>query len=73
LIAIVTKGILSHPIMTTNRFKAIEKMKKALNKFVIAGIPTTAPFLEILLRDDDFINMKTNTRWLESCLERFLN
>jgi len=53
------------------RYNAIEKMQSALQNFVISGIPTTIPFIQLLLSDPDFINMNTNTRWLEDNAEKF--
>jgi acetyl-CoA carboxylase biotin carboxylase subunit len=54
-----------------DRNKAIEKMQSALQNFVISGIPTTIPFIKLLISDPDFINMNTNTRWLEDNAEKF--
>jgi acetyl-CoA carboxylase biotin carboxylase subunit len=44
---------------------AITKMQRALDEFVIEGVKTTIPFHQQLLRNDDFIAGKFDTRFLE--------
>jgi len=49
----------------SDRTQAIERMRSALEKFIVIGVDTTIPFHQVLLKHPDFSNGKINTRWLE--------
>lgn len=53
------------------RGAAVEKMLEALEKFVVAGIDTTIPFLRFLLSQSDHREARVNTRWVETRLAEF--
>jgi biotin carboxylase len=40
-------------------------MRRALSEFVVAGVPTTIPFLLQVLDAPDFICNQIHTRWIE--------
>lgn len=48
-----------------NRQEAIDKMKVALDEFVIEGVKTTIPFHQKMMNNPDFINGKIDTKYLE--------
>ena len=48
-----------------DRTQAIERMRSALEKFIVIGVDTTIPFHQVLLKHPDFTNGRVNTRWLE--------
>lgn len=48
-----------------NRNEAINRMKRALNEFVITGIKTTIPFHLKLLEHEAFEQGNFNTKFLE--------
>ncbi|MFS0780990.1 acetyl-CoA carboxylase biotin carboxylase subunit [Bacillus sp. 1P06AnD] len=48
------------------RQEAIDRMKRALNEFVIEGIHTTIPFHLKLLQNEDFVSGNFNTKFLET-------
>lgn len=48
-----------------DRREAIEKMKRALNEFIIEGIKTTIPFHKKVMSNPDFINGDFNTGFVE--------
>jgi acetyl-CoA carboxylase biotin carboxylase subunit len=45
----------------TNRREAIERMKRALDEFVIEGIKTTIPFHKTVMRNKQFLNGQYTT------------
>jgi acetyl/propionyl-CoA carboxylase alpha subunit len=47
------------------RAQAVQRMSKALDRFVVEGVPTTIALLRAIVGDADFINNKLHTRWLE--------
>jgi acetyl-CoA carboxylase, biotin carboxylase subunit len=47
---------------------AIETMRSALERFEVAGIPTTIPFHRQVLMHDDFAAGRVTTRWVEDKL-----
>lgn len=47
------------------RDEAIARMKRALDEFIIVGIPTTIPFHKALLRNPNFKNAKLHTGFIE--------
>lgn len=48
-----------------DRREAIEKMKRALDEFIIEGIKTTIPFHKKVIRNEDFIKGNINTQFIE--------
>jgi len=53
-----------------SRNECLMRMRRALEEFVIAGIETTIPMHQRLLRTTDFINGDYDTHWLERLLGR---
>lgn len=51
-----------------DRQQAIAHMQRALEGFRVSGVATTIAFLSEITRYPDFIEGKTNTRWLEELL-----
>jgi len=49
-----------------NRNEALSQMIRALEEFIIEGVPTTIPFHQQLLADEKFIQGDFNTNFLES-------
>lgn len=48
-----------------NRTEAIQRMKRALDEFIIEGIHTTIPFHQKLLEHEGFLSGNFNTKFLE--------
>lgn len=48
-----------------DRMEAIEKMRRALNEFIIEGIKTTIPFHKRVMSNPDFINGDFNAGFVE--------
>jgi acetyl-CoA carboxylase biotin carboxylase subunit len=48
------------------REEAINKMKRALDEFVIEGVKTTIPFHQKLLENPDFLYGNYTTKFMES-------
>jgi acetyl-CoA carboxylase biotin carboxylase subunit len=55
-------------LITTARTReeAIDKMKRALDEFVIEGIKTTIPFHLQLMENDDFVAGNYTTKFMET-------
>ncbi|MFP7296342.1 acetyl-CoA carboxylase biotin carboxylase subunit [Neobacillus niacini] len=49
-----------------DRDEAIERMKRALDEFIISGIKTTIPFHQKLLEHESFVKGEFNTKFLET-------
>jgi acetyl-CoA carboxylase biotin carboxylase subunit len=49
-----------------SRGEAIQKMKRALEEFVVEGINTTIPFHKVLMNNEDFINGNFDTGFLNN-------
>ena len=49
-----------------DRNKAINIMKRALNEFEVEGIKTNIPFHKKMMENQDFINNKYDTEYLEN-------
>jgi acetyl-CoA carboxylase biotin carboxylase subunit len=60
--SMIAKLIVSGP----DRITAIRRMKRALSEFVIEGIKTTIPYHIQLLEDENFVNSKFDTKYLEN-------
>ena len=56
-----------------NREEAIERMKRALNEFVIEGVKTTIPFHTKLMDNETFKSGNFNTKFLEINKDLFLH
>ena len=52
-----------------NRNEAINKLKSALNEYVIEGVKTTIPLHKRILNDADFTKGEYDIRWLEKLLK----
>ena len=52
-----------------NREVAIQRMRRALNEYVVVGIQTNVPFHQQLLADERFVRGEFHTSWLESEFE----
>ena len=48
------------------REEAINKMKRALDEFIVEGIKTTIPFHKKLMNDPEFINGNYTTKFMET-------
>jgi acetyl-CoA carboxylase biotin carboxylase subunit len=65
--SMIAKLIITAP----TRREAIQRMKWALDQFIIQGPATTIPFLGKLMNDPDFISGDVDTKWLERNFDRF--
>jgi acetyl-CoA carboxylase biotin carboxylase subunit len=52
-----------------DRQEAIERMKYALEHFVVRGIDTVIPFLLFVLKRREYVEGGVHTKWLEAVLE----
>lgn len=52
-------------VWAEDRHKAIARMKRALREFSVEGIKTTIPFHIKMMDNEDFINSKIHTKYLE--------
>jgi acetyl-CoA/propionyl-CoA carboxylase biotin carboxyl carrier protein len=50
----------------TDRHHALARMRRALDEFVVEGVPTTIPALLRLLSDHDFLSGRHTTRTVET-------
>lgn len=48
-----------------SRLQAIERMRRALDQFIISGVDTTISFHQLMLKHPDFMNGRINTKWVE--------
>jgi len=48
-----------------DRSEAVHRMRDALGRLQISGVPTTAPFHQEVLAHQDFASGKVTTRWVE--------
>jgi acetyl-CoA carboxylase biotin carboxylase subunit len=53
-----------------DRQEAIERMKYALEHFVVRGIDTVIPFLLFILSRQEYREGGVHTKWLEAVLEK---
>ena len=53
-----------------NREEAIDRMRRALDEYQIAGIKTTLPFFREIIRDGVFISGRLDTGFISAFLER---
>ena len=47
------------------RLEAIERMRRALDEYVVGGIKTTLPFFREIMRDEEFIEGRLDTGFIE--------
>jgi len=65
-------SLLAKLIVTgTNRTDAIERARRALNEFEVAGLPTVLPFHRAVLEEKDFVaekekDFRVHTTWIET-------
>ena len=52
-------------VWAETRDEAIARMQRALDEFVIEGLTTTIPFLQRLLKHEEFVRGNTYTRFLQ--------
>jgi acetyl-CoA carboxylase biotin carboxylase subunit len=55
--------------MGTTREHAIERMRRALDEYIIRGIKTTIPFQQAIMHDPDFVRGKYNTSFVTKLIE----
>jgi len=49
----------------------VNKARRALDEFIIEGFPTNIPLHQHIVRDQDFIDGKFTTNYLDTKLEKF--
>lgn len=54
---------------STDRSRAIAKLKRALEELIVHPIATTAPLFQEILKDKEFINSEYDIHWLESWIK----
>jgi acetyl-CoA carboxylase biotin carboxylase subunit len=52
-------------VWAETRDEAIARMQRALDEFIIEGLTTTIPFLQRLLKHEEFVRGNTYTRFLQ--------
>jgi acetyl-CoA carboxylase biotin carboxylase subunit len=55
-----------------DRTEALERMRRALERFTITGVDTTLPFLRLLIAHPDFIAGRVSTHLVEDLIARAL-
>jgi acetyl-CoA carboxylase biotin carboxylase subunit len=55
-------------IHAPDRRVTVERLRAALESFVVEGVATNIPFLQAIAAHPDFIDNRVDTRWLESVL-----
>jgi acetyl-CoA carboxylase biotin carboxylase subunit len=53
-----------------NRAEAIDRMRRALAEYHIAGLKTTIPFFRVVMRDREFVDGNLDTGFIERFFER---
>ena len=53
-----------------DREQAIERMKRALREYKIAGLKTTIPFFRAVMEDDEFVGGRLDTGFIERFFDR---
>ena len=56
----------------SDRAEAVERMRRALEQFVIVGIPTTLSFLHFVMTQADFVAGNVSTRLVDQLLPQML-
>jgi acetyl-CoA carboxylase biotin carboxylase subunit len=52
------------------RVEAIERMRRALDEYVVGGIKTTLPFFREIMRDEEFVAARLDTGFIERFFAR---
>jgi acetyl-CoA carboxylase biotin carboxylase subunit len=52
------------------RNEAIDRLRRALDEYTVGGIKTTLPFFRRIVRDEDFINGRLDTGFIERFFDR---
>jgi acetyl-CoA carboxylase biotin carboxylase subunit len=52
------------------RLEAIERMRRALDEYAVGGIKTTLPFFREIMRDEEFVEGKLDTGFIERFFAR---
>lgn len=52
-------------VHANNRPEAIARMNRALNEFIVVGVPTTIPFHKALMKNKNFQEAKLHTSFIE--------
>ncbi len=55
-----------------NRDEALERMRYALDHFVVSGINTTIPFLRFIIDTREYREGRVSTRWLEKMIPVYI-
>jgi len=53
-----------------DRLEAIRRMQRSLDMTIVEGVKTTIPLHQRILRDQDFLNGRVNTRFLDRWIHR---
>jgi acetyl-CoA carboxylase biotin carboxylase subunit len=53
-----------------NRLEAIERMRRALREYEVAGVSTTIPFFRRVMNDSEFVEGKLDTGFIDRFFER---
>jgi acetyl-CoA carboxylase biotin carboxylase subunit len=56
-------------VWAKDRESAIQRMKRALDDYVLTGIKTSLPFLKKVMEAPDFVNGKYNTQFIEKNMD----
>lgn len=51
--------------------QVVNRARRALDEFIVRGVPTNLPLLRAIVRDEDFIKGKFTTRYIEEKLPTF--
>jgi acetyl-CoA carboxylase biotin carboxylase subunit len=57
-------------VYARDRLEAIDRMRRALQEYEIGGIKTTLPFFRRIMEDEEFIEGKLDTGFIERFNER---
>jgi acetyl-CoA carboxylase biotin carboxylase subunit len=57
----------------STRAEAIERMRSALDRFVVTGVGTTIPFLRFMIRQDAFASGAVTTHLIDDVMPEFLD
>ena len=49
-----------------NWLEAVDRLRRALNNFVILGVNTTIPYFQQIVNDPDFINQRFDTSYIDT-------
>ena len=49
----------------------VNRARRALDEFIVRGVPTNLPLLRAIVRDEDFINGKFTTKYIDEKLPTF--